>query len=208
MLVGLTRGSFFEAQGYFFETNTSPTDEKMAGSSGDLVALWDVPLSDSVHHVEFEHGTATGKRVLRVDGKEILRKDWMFKLVGDEPFNIGKTKCVVRVEPSGGFSYEYSLVVDGKSLEKFTENQSKTCCTWLVQLPDNLYRVVLEKDTLDIWANGQKLEATGEFVEDGTETHFHLGDIPAYIKAVTSCNKREGLIHSLIVQNEIIPPEN
>ena len=35
----------------------------------DLVAVWDVPLCDKVHKVEFEHGTTTGKRVLKIDGK-------------------------------------------------------------------------------------------------------------------------------------------
>lgn len=36
---------------------------------GDLVAYWSVPLTDGVHTVEFEHGTTSGKRVIRVDGK-------------------------------------------------------------------------------------------------------------------------------------------
>ena len=35
----------------------------------DIVAVWEAPLSDKVHKVEFEHGTTTGKRVIRVDGK-------------------------------------------------------------------------------------------------------------------------------------------
>lgn len=35
----------------------------------DLVAYWSVPLCDGVHTIEFEHGTLSGKRVLRVDGK-------------------------------------------------------------------------------------------------------------------------------------------
>jgi hypothetical protein len=35
----------------------------------DLVAVWDVALSDGVHKIEFEHGTTTGKRVVYVDGK-------------------------------------------------------------------------------------------------------------------------------------------
>ncbi|XP_054280798.1 fas apoptotic inhibitory molecule 1 isoform X2 [Macrosteles quadrilineatus] len=139
---------------------------------------------------------------------EIMRKDWMFRLVGEEVFYLGKTKFTVRVDPSGGFAYEYSLLVDGKSLNKFIEAKSKACCTWLVQLSQDMYRVVLEKDTLDVWANGEKLDVAGEFVDDGTETHFHLGSTPAYIKAVTSCNKREGLIYSLIVNETVIPPTN
>lgn len=36
---------------------------------GDVVGSWEVTLSDGVHTVEFEHGTTTGKRVIRVDGK-------------------------------------------------------------------------------------------------------------------------------------------
>lgn len=35
----------------------------------DLVAYWSVLLKDGTHTVEFEHGTTTGKRVLRVDGQ-------------------------------------------------------------------------------------------------------------------------------------------
>ena len=37
----------------------------------DLVAVWDLALSDKIHKVEFEHGTTTGKRVIRVDGEVI-----------------------------------------------------------------------------------------------------------------------------------------
>lgn len=35
----------------------------------DLVAVWEVALSDGVHKIEFEHGTTSGKRVVYVDGK-------------------------------------------------------------------------------------------------------------------------------------------
>lgn len=41
----------------------------------------------------------------------------------------------------------------------------------------------------------------GEFVDDGTETHFDMCGHPAYIKAVSSGNRREGIIHSLVVDN-------
>lgn len=38
-------------------------------STVDLVATWQIKLADGLHKVEFEHGTTTGKRVIRVDGK-------------------------------------------------------------------------------------------------------------------------------------------
>jgi len=51
-------------------------------ASSDLVAQWQVPLSDGVHFIEFEHGTTTGKRVIRVNGKvsnaNASRFDWVY----------------------------------------------------------------------------------------------------------------------------------
>ena len=34
-------------------------------SSDNLVAVWEVHLADGVHMIEFEHGTTSGKRVIR-----------------------------------------------------------------------------------------------------------------------------------------------
>lgn len=36
---------------------------------GDLVAVWEVALSDDVYRIEFAHGTTTGKRVVCVNGQ-------------------------------------------------------------------------------------------------------------------------------------------
>ena len=42
--------------------------------SSDLVATWSVSLPNGRHKVEFEHGTTSGKRVIRVDGQVSTRK--------------------------------------------------------------------------------------------------------------------------------------
>lgn len=36
---------------------------------GDLVAVWEVALSDGVYRIEFAHGTTTGKRVVYINGQ-------------------------------------------------------------------------------------------------------------------------------------------
>ncbi|XP_016387882.1 fas apoptotic inhibitory molecule 1-like [Sinocyclocheilus rhinocerous] len=169
--------------------------------SGDLVAVWDVALSDGVHRIEFEHGTTTGKRVIYIDGKEVIRRDWMFKLVGKETFHVGgtNTKATINIDAVSGFAYEYTLEINGQSLKKYMENRSKVTSTWLLNLDGIDCRVVLEKDTMDIWCNGQKMETAGEFVDDGTETHFTLGDHDCCIKAVSSGKRRDGIIHMLLV---------
>lgn len=43
------------------------------------------------------------------------------------------------------------------------------------------------------------LHLQGEFVDDGTETHFTLGDHNCCVKAVSSGKRRDGIIHTLIV---------
>lgn len=35
----------------------------------DMVGMWEVPLSDEIYQIEFEHGTTTGKRVIYINGK-------------------------------------------------------------------------------------------------------------------------------------------
>ncbi|MEQ2258801.1 hypothetical protein XENORESO_002560 [Xenotaenia resolanae] len=139
---------------------TSSAESRMV--CGDVVAVWEVALSDGVYRIEFAHGTTTGKRVVYVNGTEVLRKDWMFKLVGKETFTLGTadTKATINIEAISGFTYEYSLNVDGKSLQKFIDNRAKTTKTWVVQVDGEDYRVVLEKDTMDVWCNGQKMDTT------------------------------------------------
>ena len=38
-------------------------------SSEDLVARWNISLPDGKYAVEFEHGTTSGRRVIRVNDK-------------------------------------------------------------------------------------------------------------------------------------------
>ena len=109
----------------------------------DLVGIWEVSLSDGVHTVKFEHGTTTGKRVITVDEREVLRQNWMFKLVGKEHFKIGRTNAFILIEAASGFAYEYTMFVDGKPLKKFVEDRKKTARVWTLILDGIETRIVL-----------------------------------------------------------------
>ena len=67
----------------------------------------------------------------------------MFKLVGKEHFQVGKTKCCISIDAVSGFAYEYSLDVNGKPLKKFQENQSRIMRTWVLYIGGVDTRVVL-----------------------------------------------------------------
>ena len=72
----------------------------------------------------------------------------MFKLVGKEHFKVGNAKCTISIDACSGFAYEYTLEVNGKSLEKFKENQGKIMKCWYFTLGSkgsSPYRVVLGK---------------------------------------------------------------
>jgi hypothetical protein len=43
--------------------------EQVNKMSDDLVARWDIALADGKYRVEFEHGTTSGRRVIRVNDK-------------------------------------------------------------------------------------------------------------------------------------------
>ena len=81
----------------------------------------------------------------------ILRKDWMFKLVGTEQFEIKSdtgdifAKCEIFINACTGFTYEYILYVNGKQFKTFREKQSKIMRAWHFELNEKKWRVVLGK---------------------------------------------------------------
>lgn len=95
--------------------------------------------------MEFEHGTASGKRVIWINQKEVLRREWMFKLVGEDSFKLDGVRCIIRVDPAPGFRYIYNLFVDGKPFSQFTERQARILKAWETTIGHQDYRVVLGK---------------------------------------------------------------
>ncbi|KAG8191389.1 hypothetical protein JTE90_006131 [Oedothorax gibbosus] len=177
------------------------------GMSSQVVGVWELELGGQRHLVEFEHGTTSGRRVVRVDGKEVLRRDWLFKLVGQESFRVGGSRCVVQVLPASGLSFEYALSVDGVPHAKHRSRTSRILRTWALQLDGTPTRIVLEKDTLDVWINGEKVETAGEFVEGGSETHFAVGGRSACIRALSTGDRRRGMQHTLLLEGSPVPHE-
>ncbi|KAK5969455.1 Fas apoptotic inhibitory molecule b [Trichostrongylus colubriformis] len=129
----------------------------------------------------------------------------MFKLVGKESFQLGPIKCLITVEALGTFAYEYSLEVNGKNYEKFREEQSKKLLCWETHIGGEETRIVLDKETMEVWVNGNKIDTAGEFVTDGTETHFEVGRHVCKIRATSSGRKKTGVVHDLYVDGEPIP---
>lgn len=141
---------------------------------------------------------------MRIDKKEVLRTDWMFKLVGQETFKLGKHSMTVYITATSGFDYEYTLEVDGQTFERFTETRSKLNSTWVFSLDGVDYRAVLEKDTVQLWLNGKMIEEEPEFAEDGTEIRFMINDHQLCLKSISTKHHRSGIEHIFTIDGNII----
>lgn len=73
---------------------------------------------------------------------QVLRKNWLFKLVGTERFNVGSKVAEIAID-SSGMIFQYTLRIDNKSMQKFVEAQAKNTRTWHVTLDATEHRVVL-----------------------------------------------------------------
>ncbi|XP_076167294.1 fas apoptotic inhibitory molecule 1 isoform X4 [Ptiloglossa arizonensis] len=169
---------------------------------------WTVPMSDGNHVIEFEHGTATGRRVVKLDGKELIHRDWMFHLVGDEVFTYNDNKFVIRVDPIPGLKYSYTLWVNGKSYTNFVKSQSKILESWLANVGNEEYRIVLDKQQQSVWVNGEQIDTENDFTDNGAEILFSIGELPATIRSYSSGQKDIGIIYSLYINDVEIEKES
>lgn len=154
----------------------------------------------------------------------------MFKLVGEDTFHIDQTRCIIRVDPAPGFKYEYSLYIDGKSHELYTEEMTRQYRLWLytgdsaeAEAPQE-YRIMLKLDTLSLYVNDElRTEEVRElrlsilyshfitpvsqsvFVHGGTDTKFLLQDTEFVLQARSSGNKHDGIVHTLLANGVAVP---
>lgn len=139
-----------------------------------------------------------------------MRKNFLFKLVGSESFEIGqekKVKCEVVITSNTGFSYQYKLMVNGENLVEFKQKQQKKMVVWYSISQERRTRISLDKDTMEVWVNGKRPEVDSIFIDEGTEMVFSLtseDNKECSIKVVSSGKKREGIIYNLFVNNHQI----
>lgn len=105
--------------------------------------------------------------------------DWMFKLVGKEHFQVGhsKAKCTITIDAVSGFAYEYTLEVNGKSLNKFRENQSKVQKAWVLTIAGNPIRVCLGENMFLQFRRGVFLSAEVAFTCNNFNKQLLLSDV-------------------------------
>ena len=61
---------------------------------------------------------------------------------------------------------------------------------------------------MEMYLDGDRLHAQGEFVDDGTETHFEVGGQPAYVHTTSSGSKSGKMQHTLYVNEQSVVAED
>ena len=83
---------------------------------------WHITLDGRPHEVVLEHGYFSARRRITVDGREVadvrpgpLRAMRLWNTITEQPFRIDGHPCAVRVDPSNALTYQFDLIVDGRS---------------------------------------------------------------------------------------------
>jgi len=142
---------------------------------------WNVNLEGFNHIVELEHGTLSGKRVIKLDGKIIEENQKLVDSGNDHFFMIGEHTCTIHIR-TGGIKFKYDLSIDGISAEtgKPTNMLDGTpVALYTPETVDTFERLKLIKQLKNganwfFWIAGLSLVNTIVFLFDGS-MYFVVG---------------------------------
>jgi hypothetical protein len=82
--------------------------------------IWRITLEDRVHTIELKHGYFTGKRLIRIDGKQIKlpphERRKRYDTGSTHSFAISNHQGIIVIRPTL-LKFEYELIVDGISID-------------------------------------------------------------------------------------------
>ena len=142
---------------------------------------WTVNLDGINHAIELEHGTWTGKRIIKLDGQIIEKSQKTVDSGTDHFFQIRNHLCAVHIH-TGGLRFKYDLSINGVSVEtgqptKLTDGTPTALYT--TETVDLVERVKIEKQMKNganwfFWIAGLSLINTIIFLFDGS-VYFVVG---------------------------------
>lgn len=78
---------------------------------------WNVDINGKQHYVELDHGTMTGKRLIKVDDQVVVDEgmsmSWGYKI----PFEIEGNPAEIEISTEG-FDWDYALKVNNRVVQQ------------------------------------------------------------------------------------------
>jgi hypothetical protein len=145
------------------------------------VKMWTVNLDGVEHKIELEHGTFSGKRVIKLDGQVIEESQKLMDSGTDHFFKIRDHLCAVHIH-TGGLKFRYDLSINGISVETGQPTKlldGTPTALYTTETVDLAERVKIEKQMKNganwfFWIAGLSLINTIIFLLDGS-IYFVVG---------------------------------
>jgi hypothetical protein len=142
---------------------------------------WTVNLDGINHKIELEHGTFSGKRVIKLDGQVIEEDQKMMDSGTDHFFKIRNHLCAIHIH-SGGLRFKYDLSINGISAETGQPTKlldGTPTALYTTETVDLVERVRIEKQMRNganwfFWIAGLSLINTIVLLMDGS-IYFVVG---------------------------------
>ncbi|EGT46362.1 hypothetical protein CAEBREN_24775 [Caenorhabditis brenneri] len=188
------------------------TPEERMGAYSALFT-WIVPVGPKLHEVKFYHVFSEKTFEMEIDNSN--------KQSFVKPISFMDQFCCCRPEFYANpietkFSFEglnitvwvtaektefvYKLKVNDQGFKDYQDAFYKKFDAWTV----NGLRIVLDKETLELWCNGEALkDVDRNFVDGGTLVTFDLNQYHYQLR--TQGNESSGIFHLLYVNDEVIP---
>jgi hypothetical protein len=142
---------------------------------------WIVNLDGVNHKIELEHGTFSGKRVIKLDGQVIEESQKLMDSGTDHFFKIRNHLCAIHIH-TGGLRFKYDLSINGVSAETGQPTKlmdGTPTALFTTETVDLAERVKIEKQMKNganwfFWIAGLSLINTIIFLFDGS-VYFVVG---------------------------------
>jgi len=179
----------------------------MSQASGLVTAnlTWNFMGRSRRQEVVFQHNTLTGNQRLFVNGHELFKSGWQYKLTGNLSFTLDDraVEILIRSDSVGNLTYSLSVnnkeihVSKGGLLNEKDEQEKKlkrihdsiNISTWVFSVGGGLdkcvlHQVELHHQTMDVLLDGFKIDAISDFIDEGSSYTFQVDGIDANIHVI------------------------
>ncbi|KAF1762985.1 hypothetical protein GCK72_011250 [Caenorhabditis remanei] len=170
-----------------------------------LSATWHVPVNGKLHKIGFEHVVMVGVGIIRVDDKIVLHESSYPGKPARDTFKVSGVNCIIKVQEISEHIFQANLEVDGRSFKDYQEQFNQKFITWKpITVAGKDVSVVLDKETLEVWRDGNAIDTTRDFTESGIATFFQLDSTPCKILSDGTSGKRT-MTHILYANDVEVP---
>ena len=114
------------------------------------------------------HGELSGRRIIRLDGEEIVNKKKFFDTGTTHVINVERNHVVKVCSKASGSSFKYICKLNGRSMDKYIQKYSTQLIRW--ELGDHIVEFDNSRGTVMI--DGGNVQSDARFAECGTEHMF------------------------------------